>query len=61
MVRKGKFAVFKANKKSNISETGETTPTKIGFYAFHMDLYLHEVFGPVLFFKPHGTNLPFSN
>ena len=25
-----------------ISETGEATPTKFGFYAFHINLYLHE-------------------
>ena len=34
-------AVFEG---SNISETGKVTPTKIGVYACHMSLYLHEFF-----------------
>ena len=46
MVRKGDLAVFKS---SNISETGEATPTKIGVYAFDFNLYLHEFFQPILF------------
>ena len=33
---------------------GEVTPTKIGFHAFHVNLYLHEFFEPILFFDPHG-------
>ena len=41
MVGKGKLAVFEG---SNISETGEVTLTKIGVYAFHLSLYLHEIF-----------------
>ena len=41
MVRKGKLAVFES---SNISETGETTPTKIGVHAFDINPYLHEFF-----------------
>ena len=41
MVRKGNLAVFEG---SNISETREVTPTKIGVYACHMGLYLHESF-----------------
>ena len=41
MVRKGSLAVFEG---SNISETEEATPTKIGVHAFHMSLYLHEFF-----------------
>ena len=35
-------------KGSNISETGETTPTKIGVHALDMDPYLHEFFEPIL-------------
>ena len=41
MVRKGNLAVFEG---SNISETREVTPTKIGVHAFDMSLYLHEFF-----------------
>ena len=39
MVRKGKLAVFEG---SGISETKETTPTKIGVHAFDINPYLHE-------------------
>ena len=39
---------------SKISETRETTPTKIGFHAFHINFYLHEFFESILFFDPHG-------
>ena len=45
MVRKGNLAVFEG---SNISETREVTPTKIGVYVCHMGLYLHEFFEPIL-------------
>ena len=41
MVRKGNLAVFES---TSISETGESTPTKIGVHAFDMSLYLHEFF-----------------
>ena len=41
MVGKGKLAIFEG---SNISETKEDTPTKIGMYEFDMSLYLHEFF-----------------
>ena len=41
MVRKGKLAVFGG---SNISETGEVTPTKIGVYAFDINPYMNEFF-----------------
>ena len=34
-------------------------PTKIGLHVFHITLYLHELFEPILFFDPHG--LYFSN
>ena len=27
-------------------------PTKFGFHAFHVNLYLHEFFEPILFFDP---------
>ena len=45
MVRKGNLAVFES---SNISETGEATPTKIGVHALDISPYLHEIW---LFFK----------
>ena len=41
MVRKGILAIFEG---SNISETEEGTPTKIGVLAFDIKLYLHEFF-----------------
>ena len=44
MVRKGNLAVFES---SNISETGEVIPTKIGVHAFDIDPYLHEFFEPI--------------
>ena len=54
MVRKGNLAVFEGMqaKRSKISETGEAMPTKISFYAFHVNLYLHEFFEPILFLTP---------
>ena len=48
MVRREILAVLKANKKGQISKTGEATPTKIGFHA------LYEIFEPILFFDPNG-------
>ena len=44
MVGRGKLAVFEG---SNISETKEVTPTKIGVHVFNMSLYLHEIFEPI--------------
>ena len=44
MVRNGKLAIFKS---SNISETGEATPTKIGVHAFDINPYLHIFFEPI--------------
>ena len=44
MVRKGNLAVFES---SNISETGDATPTKIGVHAFYIHPYLHEFFEPI--------------
>ena len=41
MPQKGKLAVFESN---NISETRETTPTKIGVYALDINPYLHDFF-----------------
>ena len=41
MVQKGNLAVLES---SNISETGEATPTKIDVHAFDINLYLHEFF-----------------
>ena len=44
MVRKGNLAVLEG---SNISESGETTPTKIGVYTLDINPYLHEFFEPI--------------
>ena len=41
MVGKGNLAVFES---SNISETGEVTPTKIGVHAWDINPYLHKFF-----------------
>ena len=45
MVGRQNLAVF---EDSNISETEEVTPTKIGVHAFDMNSYLHEFFEPIL-------------
>ena len=45
-------------KKSKISKTREAIPTKIGLHTFHINLYLHELFEPILFFDPHGQYGP---
>ena len=45
MVRKGNLAVFEG---SNISETGETTSTKIGVHELDINPYLHEFLEPIL-------------
>ena len=45
MVRKGNLTVFEG---TGISETGETTPTKIGVHAHYINPYLHEFFEPIL-------------
>ena len=45
MVGKGNLAVFES---SNISETKEATPTKIGVHAYDINSYLHEFFEPIL-------------
>ena len=45
MVRKGKMAVFGG---SNISETGEVTPTKDGVHVFDINPYMHEFFELIL-------------
>ena len=44
MVRKGKLAIFES---TNISETIEAMPTKIGMYAFDINPYLQEFFEPI--------------
>ena len=41
MGQKGNLVVFEG---SNISETEETTPTKIGVYELDISSYLHEFF-----------------
>ena len=45
MVRKGNLAIFES---SNISETKETTPIKIGVHTFDINPYLHRFFEPIL-------------
>ena len=44
MVQKGNLVVFES---SNISESRETMPTKIGVHAFDINPYLHEFFEPI--------------
>ena len=44
MGRKGNLAVFEG---SSISETKETTATKIGVHACDINPYLHKIFGPI--------------
>ena len=44
MVGKGNLAVF---ENSGISETEETTPTKIGVHACYINTYLHDFFEPI--------------
>ena len=44
MVRKGKLAVFGG---SNISESEEVTPNKIGVHAYLINLYMHDFFEPI--------------
>ena len=44
MGRKGSLAVFES---TNISETEEVTPTKIGVHKLDINPYLHEFFKPV--------------
>ena len=44
MVRKGNLAIFES---SGISETGETTLTKLGVHACYINAYLHEFFEPI--------------
>ena len=45
MVGKGNLAVFES---SGISETEETTSTKIGVHARYINTYLHDFFEPIL-------------
>ena len=45
MVRKGKLAIFQS---SNISETKEGTPIKIGVDELDINPYMHEFFEPIL-------------
>ena len=44
MGRKGNLAVFEG---SNISETKEAMPTKIGVHLCYINPYLHEFFEPI--------------
>ena len=45
MGRKGNLAVFES---TNIFETGEVMPTKIGVHALDINPYLHDFFEPIL-------------
>ena len=45
MGRKGNLAVFES---SGISETKETTPTKIGAHEIDINPYMYEFFEPIL-------------
>ena len=45
MGRKGDLAVFES---SNISETGEVTPTKIGVHVCCINTYMHDFFKLIL-------------
>ena len=45
MVGKGNLAILES---SNISETGEATPTKIGVHALDINPYLDEFLEPIL-------------
>ena len=45
MGRKGNLAVFES---TNISKTGEVTPTKIGVDVCYINLYMHDFFEPIL-------------
>ena len=45
MVRKGNLAVFES---SSISETKETTPTKIDVHVLDINPYMREFFEPIL-------------
>ena len=47
---KGKFSHFKGKQKG--SKIREAMPTKIGLHAFAINLYLHEIYEPILFFDP---------
>ena len=44
MGQKGNLVFFES---SNISETGEVTPTKIGVDACYINTYLHDFFEPI--------------
>ena len=57
MVGKENLANFES---TNISETGDTTLTKIGAHAFDINPYLHEHFEPILFFNPFELYSPWS-
>ena len=44
MGQKGNLAVFES---TNISETGEVMPTKIGVHTLDINPYLHDFFEPI--------------
>ena len=57
MVQRKFLTILKTNEKSKNSENREGSPTKIGLHAFHVKLYLHVFFEPILFFDPHGLSV----
>ena len=59
--RKGNFGhLWRQMKRNHNSKTGKATPTKIGFYVFHINLYLHEFYELTLIFDPHGNLAKFE-
>ena len=44
MGQKGNLTIFES---SNISETEEVTPIKIGVYVCYINTYLHDFFEPI--------------
>ena len=44
MGQRGNLAVFES---TNISETEEVTPTKIGVHVCYINTYLHDFFEPI--------------
>ena len=57
MVGKGNLAVFES---CSISETGDTTPTKIGVHELGINPYLHEFFEPIPIDIVHGRKGKFG-
>ena len=54
MTQEGNLAVFESKKGAKSPKTREAMPTIIGLHAFHINLYLHEIFEPIPLFDTHG-------